>query len=216
MKLRSVNSLLGLSDYPTRRTFERLFAKKPRPKYCRRKDGKSVIDVSDKDWLAYIYDYKERRKKEALPKPPKKKKPKPRKKEQLKAIKDECASVEKIKPESKTLKSLKLEELREKIRGQKIKNNIATVRLKKDEGLAIPTNMAEFLFFGFMDKCTTDLLLISKKVARRLESLIVANDSKGIQKLYDSEISLALYEIVKQQKKDVEVWVEEHGGLVED
>lgn len=199
MKLITPNKLAQSADTPAIRTLRLLCSKKPRPSYVHKKGGILHIDIKDEEWLTYLSAYR----RTALNTAKKK-------------LKKDMGKLEETPKQPKTQKTLKIQELEEKVRGQRIKNDISTLKLKKSEGLVISADLAEFLFFGFLDKCATDMLRLGKKIGRKVDILVTNGDADGILKLISQEMTVILQETKKQQKKDVEQWVKENGGMVDD
>lgn len=102
--------------------------------------------------------------------------------------------------------------LREQIlKNEKLSHEISIkqIELNKKSKNIIDISLAEFLYFGYMEKIGIELLMMTKKLRDKIEAKVQDNDSPGILKLIDREIETILREVKKAQKDDLEKWRKE-------
>ncbi len=98
------------------------------------------------------------------------------------------------------MKPIQLEEL------QKFKIEQEKMKMMKAAGDVQETPFAEFLYYGYMEKCNLDFLAMCKKLKPRIDAKVKERDTAGVIKLLNKEIKSILMTIKKNQKKDVKEW----------
>jgi hypothetical protein len=97
---------------------------------------------------------------------------------------------------------LKSQELEQKVEMRKL-------QLKKQASELIEYQLAEFLFFGYLERINMELLGITKKLAPTIDNLVKEKKPDAILKLLDREFEKMLIEAKTAQKEDVRKWKEE-------
>lgn len=95
--------------------------------------------------------------------------------------------------------------------GQRYKNEQQKMRLKIAAGELIEFKLAEFLFFGYMEKLNIELLGLCKKIEPMVDNLVKEGKTKDILKLFNRHFGNILGEVKKAQGDDVKEWQEEAG-----
>ena len=80
------------------------------------------------------------------------------------------------------------------------------IELKKSAGELIEYSLADFLFFGYLEKVNTELIQITKRNAARLGNMIKDKDEAGVYKLINSEIKAVIKEVKRSQAEAIESW----------
>lgn len=88
----------------------------------------------------------------------------------------------------------------------KFKTEKEKMAIEKEAGILIEFDLANFLFFSYMEKMNLQMLGLMKRNQARLENLIKERDPKGVEKLVNREIKNILIDIKKQQQKDLDEW----------
>jgi hypothetical protein len=101
---------------------------------------------------------------------------------------------------------------------QIIKNDISRakaeqekMKLKRQAGELIERRLAEFLYFGHIEKLYIEILTLTKKLEPIIDNLVKERDTRGVVKRLDRELQNILAEVRKAQEKDLEEWEEERG-----
>lgn len=89
---------------------------------------------------------------------------------------------------------------------QKYKIEQEKMKMMKAAGDIQERSFAEFLYYGYMEKCNLDFLSMMKKLKPKLDALVKEKDTAGVIKLINKEIKNTLTTIKKNQKKDVKEW----------
>lgn len=83
------------------------------------------------------------------------------------------------------------------------------MKMKIAAGELIEFRLAEFLFFGYLEKLNIELLSLTKKIEPIIHNLVQEKDTKGVLKRFDREFENILTEVRKAQAEDVKTWNEE-------
>jgi len=78
--------------------------------------------------------------------------------------------------------------------------------IEKEVGELIDYQLADFLFFGFMDKMANELLRLPKKLEPQIVNLAKEKEYNGIIKLLTREHENVLKDIKTQQLADLKEW----------
>ncbi|NCC66405.1 MAG: hypothetical protein EOM15_17350 [Spirochaetia bacterium] len=120
---------------------------------------------------------------------------------------DETESVDKLELESISarlkLPILKAEQL-------EYKNEQERLKLEREAMNLIEYQLAEYAFFSFMEKTTSEILRTVKKIKPQIINLCMENEPEKILSLLQSEIELMITRMKDQQKKAIEEWKEEN------
>lgn len=84
-----------------------------------------------------------------------------------------------------------------------------SLALKKAAGDVQETAFAEFLYYGYMEKCNLDLLRMMKRIEPMIENMVNDHNTAGIIKRINNEITTILKSIQKQQDEDRKNWKKE-------
>jgi hypothetical protein len=219
MPIVPLKRLAQLDDTPSHKQLYRHASKKPRPSWvCSRKKVLHV-DTSHPDWLIYLGKYRSK----ASYNEPRKAKLKAivaKKKETKKSVSEDTISsndveaehIEPVQQRKKSTVAKKLGDIKLGLENRKLETIVKReeLKLRREQGEVIPTALAQFLYFGFSKKIATDCLRLKKKLGAKVDNLVIEGNAQGILELYDNEISVIIQETKKQQKLDVEKWIEEH------
>lgn len=100
----------------------------------------------------------------------------------------------------------KLEEQILKNEQIRYKNEQEKIKLLKGAGELIEYSLADFLFIGYMEKASSDLLGMMKRLEPIIINLVKEGDCKGIIKRVNKDIKAILIEVKKSQAEDVRKW----------
>ena len=92
------------------------------------------------------------------------------------------------------------------------KTEMASMELKKAAGLLIEKNLAEFLYFGYLEKINFEIIGLTKRNETRIENLYNEKDFKGLIKMMDRELKNILINVKKNSLESVEEWRKELRG----
>jgi hypothetical protein len=98
------------------------------------------------------------------------------------------------------MKPIQLEEL------QRFKIEQSKMDLLKKAGNLAEVDYMKWVYLGYMEKISIDLLRMTKKLETRLKAFVEEGDYKGLVKLVDKEHSLILATVKKNQKEDLKKW----------
>lgn len=101
---------------------------------------------------------------------------------------------------SELMKPIQLEEL------QRFKIEQSKMSLLKNAGELAEVEFMKFVYLGYMEKVSIDMLRMTKKLENRIKAFVEEGDSKGLTKLIDKEVSLVLATVKKNQKEDLKRW----------
>jgi hypothetical protein len=90
--------------------------------------------------------------------------------------------------------------------GIRYTNETKKIELEKKAKNIIDLSLAEFLYFGYMEKIGIEILMMTKKLRDKIEVKVQDNDAAGILKLIDREHETILREVKKAQVDDLEKW----------
>jgi len=205
----SIYQAAQIEGAPTRAYLSRLAKKENRPAFFL-KDGDSwVIDVDCSTWKELI---KRRAKKAPTTGTSKTKQSKSSKTEskEKKTFKGE-SEIGNNPLEGKSIFQLKLKKLEEDVKEKEIKNEISYLEMQKKSGNIIDFNLANYLFFSYMEKANVDFLRAAKKNEARIDNFVKEGKTRAIVKLFENEATAILKEIIKSQKLSLEKWKDEEG-----
>lgn len=121
-----------------------------------------------------------------------------------------------IKTNGSELDDLEEESMRAKLMEPILKNRslehkieMNTLELKKAAGELIEFQLADFLFFGYMERINLELLGITRKIAPIIDNLVKEKKTEDILKRFNREIEIILKEIKAEQEKDIKQWQDE-------
>lgn len=166
------------------------------PAYFVLDDGYWKIDISHPEWCELLEFRKNKEKKKTSKKAPE---------ISLLDIKDPetKAKMEQLHIESAMAKLrdpiLKAENLSYKIEQEKLK-------LEKEAGNLIDFELAEYLFFGYIERANTEILRLTHKIKPIIINLCNENKPEAIIKRFNRELEAILIEIKDSQKIDVKQW----------
>ena len=179
---------------PSRVYLSRIAKKEDRPEYFV-KDGDSwVVDIEHPSWIHFLENRKEK----------------------LEGSKSTSAKIpnNETAPKVETGRStaeLKLQKLEEEVKEKEIRNEILFLEMQKKSGSIIDFNLANYLFFSYMEKACIDFLRLGTKNEARIQNLVREGKTKEIIKLWQNETTAIIREIKKSQKESLDKWEEEGG-----
>ena len=110
------------------------------------------------------------------------------------------------------VEGLKCEKLEEELREKRIKNQTLEIKLRRANFQVIDWDLANFLFFGYAEKLSADLVKLPAKLKMVVDNLVSENDADGIIKRFERELTSVIREIKKAQALDVRKWREENNA----
>lgn len=93
---------------------------------------------------------------------------------------------------------------------QQFKIEQSKIDLLKKAGDLAEVEFMKFVYLGYMEKVSIDLLRMTKKLETRMKAFVEEGDYKGLAKLIDKEHSLILATVKKNQKEDLKKWEKEN------
>lgn len=93
---------------------------------------------------------------------------------------------------------------------QQFKIEQSKIDLLKKAGDLAEVEFMKFVYLGYMEKVSIDLLRMTKKLETRMKAFVDEGDFKGLAKLIDKEHSLILATVKKNQKEDLKKWEKEN------
>lgn len=78
------------------------------------------------------------------------------------------------------------------------------IQLEMETKDLIEFAFAEYYFFSYMDKISSDMLRLTKKLKPQIVNFCLERDPEGLLKYLQKEIELSLHEVKVQQKKGLE------------
>ena len=204
----SIYQAAQIEGAPTRAYLSRLAKKENRPAFFL-KDGDSwVIDIDCSTWKELI---KRRAKKAPTAGTSKTKQSKSSKTESKKNTSKRESEIGSTPIDGKSIFQLKLKKLEADVKEKEIKNEISYLEMQKKSGNIIDFNLANYLFFSYMEKANVDFLRAAKKNEARIDNFVKEGKTREIVKLFENEATAILKEIIKSQKLSLEKWKDEEG-----
>lgn len=144
--------------------------------------GVLCVDVNHPEWAEWLVGYQE---KTGYQGP-----------DAASEIQDLAAQAKRAKLYEPILKAEKL----------RYENERRKLDLEREAGGLIEYQLAEWLFFGYIERINVELLSITKKLAPIIDNLVAEKKPNAILKAFDKEFGVILTEVRQAQKKDLEKW----------
>ncbi len=159
------------------------------------------------------YQKKSRKKKKAIPPPVRKKS------NQQVIVKNRSKKSSEVNGQNSSLpvspvrRNLQLRKLELEIQEKEVKVANQIFIQKKQRSEVVEWNIADFLFFGYLEKINLDLLRMPKKIEPIVENLVKEGKTREIIRRFEREITTIIREVKKNQVETVQKWREESGTL---
>ena len=205
----TIRHAMAQPDAPKKRAFYDRAKKKPRPKFFKRSGGQLFVNVAHEDYLTWHAAVNIKRKDLANRRAP-----------HTPLVMDEISpqSGDESPDDDGTpmgrFDRLKCKKLEEDIREKQIKNQTLEIKLRRENHEIIEWNLAEYLFFGYLERLNTDLLKLGEKLTVVIENFVQDGDAGGILKRLKREHTSIIKEIKKAQALDLKNWQKETGADV--
>ena len=206
MKLTSAKQIGKREGYPGYTTIRKCSQRKARPDFFHWDKKILCVDEDSPTWLTYLAQWRDKK----LPNGgrPEKSPYDPRCNTLKKSVLHQPEPPQDSnEPPALSLKDVKL---KANIRKINLASDISEMKLKRQQKILIERDLSEFLYFGYMDRMNVDLLKIAKKITPRIRNLVREQQPDEIIKTINREITVVIREVKKQQKAELEKWLEEH------
>ncbi len=98
------------------------------------------------------------------------------------------------------------EQNRIKMESMSLDVEMKKIEKQKKVGTIIDFDLANFLFFGYMERLNVELLNLSNKIAPMIENLVKEGDFAGVLSRFHKEHQKILKAVKKSQAKDLKDW----------
>lgn len=193
---------------PSRQYLSKLSKHDTRPDYFIFDDNKYKINVQHPEWLALIKKRAEDNPELLLNKniPKSIQHPKTTPQETPPENKPDKKNIDDLVSQSQIAN---LEEQILKNENIRFKNEQEKIKLKKSCNDIMETRLADFLYFGYIEKMNIELLSLNKKIGSIIDNLVNDGDSDGVKKRYQREFESMIKNIIALQKSDLQKWENE-------
>lgn len=111
--------------------------------------------------------------------------------------------------EELTRRSFELQKMELDLEERKLKLEQQTIDNRRQAGRLLDFDVAEYLFLGYLDAISREVLGIPKKLEATIENFVKEGDSLGLIARITQELTTAMMEIKNDQKAAIDDWQSE-------